>query len=74
MDSAKEIHAPMSTIAKLEITVDSTPVDDVQYRQVIGVLQYLGLTLLDIAFSVNWLAQFMQNLHLYSIGQLQKEF
>ncbi|KAF8398328.1 hypothetical protein HHK36_017255 [Tetracentron sinense] len=61
MDSAKEVQTPMSTTAKLTNTQASEDADGVEYRKVIGALQYLGLTRPDIAFSVNRLAQFMQN-------------
>ncbi|KAF8370116.1 hypothetical protein HHK36_031849 [Tetracentron sinense] len=51
----------MSTTAKLTNTQASEDADGVEYRKVIGALQYLGLTRPDIGFSINRLAQFMQN-------------
>ncbi|KAF5446911.1 hypothetical protein F2P56_032506 [Juglans regia] len=61
MDNAKEVQTPMSITAKLTTTQSSEAVNGVEYRKVIGDLQYLGLTHPDIAFSINRLAQFMQN-------------
>lgn len=71
MDNAKEVQTPMSTTAKLTNTQASEDVDGVEYRKVIGALQYLGLTRLDIAFSVNRLAQFIQNpkLHHWAVAK-----
>lgn len=59
MDGAKEVLTPMSTTESLALDDGSSPTNATEYRQIIGSLQYLSLTQLDISFTVNKLAQFM---------------
>ncbi|XP_021718581.1 uncharacterized protein LOC110686275 [Chenopodium quinoa] len=59
MTTAKPVTTPM--IAHLPLTIDagsSTPHAS-DYRALVGGLQYLALTRIDIAFSVNKISQFM---------------
>lgn len=59
MDGAKEIQTPMSTCIPLVLIDGFDPADSIEYRRIIGALQYLGLTRPDIAFVINQLSQFM---------------
>nr|XP_018624257.1 uncharacterized mitochondrial protein AtMg00810-like [Nicotiana tomentosiformis] len=50
----------------LKLADGSAPMDQKQYRQLVGALQYLSITRPDIAFAINRLSQFMhQPTHLY---------
>jgi hypothetical protein len=60
MQLAKPITSPMlsvSPLSKLDIT---SLTDATEYRSIVGSLQYFVLTCPDTAFSVNKVAQFMQ--------------
>jgi len=59
MDGAKDVTTPLSTSVSLKLNDGSAAVNPTEYRKVIGALQYLSLTQLDISFSVNKLSQFM---------------
>jgi histone deacetylase 1/2 len=55
MTQAKTVSTPMATTDKLSRHV-ATPIsgdDNKRYRSVVGALQYLTFTRLDISFSVN---------------------
>lgn len=59
MPSAKPCLTPMSTIVDLHAFV--LPFSNITlYQQLVGLLQYLTFTCLDIAFVVNRVNQFMQ--------------
>ncbi|XP_021768102.1 uncharacterized protein LOC110732462 [Chenopodium quinoa] len=59
MDEVKPVAIPIVTDPPLSIHGEPLP-DPTQCRQLIGSLQYLGLTRPDVAFTVNKLAQYMQ--------------
>lgn len=58
MDGAKVVSTPMSSVDQL-VSTSSPGVDAVSYRQLVGMLQYLTITRLDVAFAINRLSQFM---------------
>jgi len=61
MTDAKPVSTPMATFVHLS-AVDGEIFEDLTlYRSTIGAFQYLQLTRLDIAFTVNRLSQFLQN-------------
>jgi hypothetical protein len=60
MHGAKEATTPLSTTIMLKLFDGTSSVDSTEYRSIIGALQYLSLTRLDISFAVNKLFQFMQ--------------
>ena len=59
MTNAKPVTTPMATTPKLTLTSGTKLSDPSKYRQLLGSLQYLQFTRLDIAFAVNRLSQFM---------------
>jgi len=59
MLGAKEVCSPFSTSTPLKLNDGTTSFDSTEYRRIIGSLQYLSLTRLDILFAVNKLSQFM---------------
>lgn len=59
MTNAKPVTSPMASSPKLHLHSGTTLSDPTKYRQLIGSLQYLQFTRLDIAFAVNKLSQFM---------------
>ena len=59
MAGARDVTTPLSTSVALQLDDGSSSVDSTEYCQVIGALQYLSLTRLDISFAVNKLSQFM---------------
>ncbi|RVW75058.1 Retrovirus-related Pol polyprotein from transposon RE2 [Vitis vinifera] len=59
MLGAKDVSTPLSTTASLKLFDGTTPIDSIDFRRVIGSLQYLSLTRPDISFAVNKLSQFM---------------
>jgi hypothetical protein len=61
MSNCKSVASPLSTSEKLSVH-EGTPLgvkDVTNYRSVVGALQYLTLTRLDIAFPVNNICQFL---------------
>ena len=59
MLGAKDVSTPLSTTMSLKLVDGTSSTNSTEFRSVIGVLQYLSLTRLDISFSVNKLSQFM---------------
>ncbi|WKA01579.1 hypothetical protein VitviT2T_019853 [Vitis vinifera] len=59
LEGIKDSSTPMSSTGHLTLNDGSPPANATQFRSLIGGLQYLQLTRLDIAFAVNKLAQFM---------------
>lgn len=59
MDGAKDVTTPLSTSVSLQLADGLPSVDSIEYRRVVGALQYLSLTRPDISFVVNKLSQFM---------------
>ena len=59
MMNAKPVTSPMASSPKLHLRSGTTLSDATKYRRLIGSLQYLQFTRLDIAFAVNKLSQFM---------------
>lgn len=59
MIDAKPVSTPMATSPKLKLSGGQQLTDPTAYRQLIGSLQYLQFTRLDIAFAVNRLSQYM---------------
>ncbi|RVW31560.1 Retrovirus-related Pol polyprotein from transposon RE1 [Vitis vinifera] len=59
LEGIKDSSTPMSSTSHLTFNDGSPPTNATQFRSLIGGLQYLQLTRLDIAFAVNKLAQFM---------------
>ncbi|RVW68219.1 Retrovirus-related Pol polyprotein from transposon RE2 [Vitis vinifera] len=52
MLGAKDVSTPLSTTASLKLFDGTAPVDSTDFRRVIGSLQYLSLTRLDILFAL----------------------
>ncbi|KAG7587359.1 GAG-pre-integrase domain [Arabidopsis thaliana x Arabidopsis arenosa] len=59
MTNAKPVTTPMASSPKITLTTGTTLSDPTDYRKLIGSLQYLAFTRLDIAYAVNRLSQFM---------------
>lgn len=59
MTEAKPVSTPMVTHPPLNLTDGTPPLVPTDYRALVGSLQYLSLTRLDVAFAVNRLSQFM---------------
>lgn len=59
MPGAKNVQTPLSTSASLSITNGSNFSNASEYQKVDSSLQYLSLSRLNIAFTVNKLSQFM---------------
>ncbi|EOY16663.1 Cysteine-rich RLK (RECEPTOR-like protein kinase) 8 [Theobroma cacao] len=59
MSGAKASTTPISTTTRLCLHDGSATADDEAFRKIVGCLQYLVLTRLDICFVVNKLSQFM---------------
>ena len=58
MLDCKPLNKPMES--KTKGLNDDTPLcDPTFYRSIVGALQYLTLTRLDLSFSVNYVSQFM---------------
>ncbi|KAM0072744.1 putative RNA-directed DNA polymerase [Helianthus debilis subsp. tardiflorus] len=61
LSQAKPVSSPMTTSANLTLG-DSAPYDNpVQYRQIVGALQYVTLSRPDLTFGVNKVCQFMHS-------------
>ncbi|CAA7017946.1 unnamed protein product [Microthlaspi erraticum] len=59
MVNAKPIGAPMASSPKLTLHSGVPLSDPLEYRKLVGSLQYLAFTRLDISYAVNRLSQFM---------------
>ncbi|KFK45117.1 hypothetical protein AALP_AA1G346500, partial [Arabis alpina] len=59
MTNAKPVTTPMATSPKLTLNAGTNLSDPSAYRKLVGSLQYLAFTRLDIAYAVNRLSQFM---------------
>lgn len=59
MSAAKDVSTPLSTSQSLRLVHGTAPVDNSDFRRIIGSLQYLSLTCPDISFTANKLSQFM---------------
>lgn len=59
LDGAKVVCTPLAATSKLHLNDGTAAADSTEFWKVIGSLQYLLLTRLDITFPVNCLAQFM---------------
>ncbi|XP_019054646.1 PREDICTED: uncharacterized protein LOC109115269 [Nelumbo nucifera] len=73
MHEAKPIHTPMAASTKLDVTHGSPLPDATEYRNVVGALQYIIVTRLDVSFSVNKVCQFMKeptNVHWSAVKRI----
>ena len=61
MKNTKESTTPIATSIPLSIVDNFPTIDASQFCNIVGALQYLTLMRLNIAFSVNRLAQFMHH-------------
>jgi hypothetical protein len=63
MSNCKPINTPLSSVDKLGTTEGYLlgPEDSTRYRSVVGAMQYLTLTRLDISFAVNKVCQFLHS-------------
>ncbi|XP_021602452.1 uncharacterized mitochondrial protein AtMg00810-like [Manihot esculenta] len=53
---------PTPLVQRMDVTSDTTPLGDpTHFRGLVGSLQYLTLTRLDLSYSVNYVSQFMHN-------------
>lgn len=59
MDGAKYVVTPLSSTESLTLEDGSSKIDPITYRKIIGSLQYLAFTRLDVCFAVNKLSQYM---------------
>nr|KAJ0210511.1 hypothetical protein LSAT_V11C400165950 [Lactuca sativa] len=59
LSNAKPMPTPIATTANLALGDSSPLADSVQYRQIVGALQYVTLSRPDIAYVVNKVRQFM---------------
>ena len=59
MDGAKDVVTPLSSTESLTLEDGSSKIDPITYRKIIGSLQYLAFTRLDVCFAVNKLSQYM---------------
>ena len=62
MLGANVVSTPISSNMSFKLHDGALPADPTKYWQVIGSIQYLSLTRLDISFAVNKLSQFMHRL------------
>ncbi|KAK2989892.1 hypothetical protein RJ640_019475 [Escallonia rubra] len=61
LDAAKPVHTPMATSTHLSRYHGDPHPSPIEYRSIVGALQYLSFTRPGISFSVNKVAQFMQS-------------
>lgn len=61
MTDCKPVNSPLDLNVKLTLGAGTTLHNPTDYRTLVGGLQYLSLTRLDIAFAVNKLSQFMHH-------------
>ncbi|KAI3770519.1 hypothetical protein L6452_01655 [Arctium lappa] len=61
MDGAKEVATPLNSSVTLTSSDWFVSVHPTPYRKLVGVLQYLVFTRLDVSFAVNKLSQFMHS-------------
>ena len=59
MSSANAVSNPLSPTEAFKLHDGTPSVDAMTYRQLLGSMQYLSLTQLDISYVVNKLSQFM---------------
>ncbi|XP_043714634.1 uncharacterized mitochondrial protein AtMg00810-like [Telopea speciosissima] len=59
MVDCKSVKTPMATSVKLSDSGGALMSDPTTYWSVVGALQYVTLTQLDVSFLVNWVCQFM---------------
>jgi len=59
MKEAKSVFTPLPSGTTLSLNSGNVLPDPIEFRSIIGSLQYLLLTRLDIAYAVNKLSQFM---------------
>ena len=59
MTDARQISTPLSTISTLSLQSSTTLSNPFEFRIIVGNLQYLLITRLDIVYAVNKLSQFM---------------
>ena len=62
MMDAKPVHTPLLTSPPITLHSSSSLKDPIEYRTIVGILQYLLITRPDIAFAVNKLSQYMHQL------------
>jgi hypothetical protein len=75
MSNCKPASTPMATSEKLSLHAGQQlgPKDSTHYRSIVGALQYLTLTRLDISFAVNKVCQFLHSpttLHLVAVKRI----
>lgn len=59
MTNAKPVTTPMASSPRLTLATGHSLSDPTEFRKLVGSLQYLAFTRLDIAYAVNRLSQFM---------------